>query len=163
MIRVQAGISFALSEAKGQGHCGLPRTDLAGLAEKLLEVPVELIARAMALELAEGTVTADRVGDTDCVFLTGLHQAERGIAAHLKRLASGALPWPEIDAARALPWIEQATGLTLAASQAGAVRLALRSKVLVITGGPGVGKTTLVNAILRILAAKGTRLLLCAP
>lgn len=117
----------------------------------------------MALELAEGTVTADRVGDTDCVFLTGLHRAERGIAAHLKRLASGPLPWAEIDAARALPWIEQATGLTLAASQAEALRLALRSKVLVITGGPGVGKTTLVNAILRILAAKGTRLLLCAP
>ncbi|MBB1493324.1 ATP-dependent RecD-like DNA helicase [Paracoccus sp. MC1854] len=163
MIRVQAGISFALSEAMGQGHCGLPRTDLAGLAEKLLEVPVEFITRAMALELAEGTVTADRVGDTDCVFLTGLHQAERGIAAHLKRLASGPLPWPAIDADRALPWIERATGLTLAISQVEALRLALRSKVLVITGGPGVGKTTLVNAILRILAARGTRLLLCAP
>ena len=163
MIRVRAGISFALSEAMGQGHCGLPRTELAGLAEKLLEVPAELIESAMALELTEGTVTADRVGDTDCVFLSGLHQAERGIAAHLKRLAGVPLPWPEIDAARALPWIEQATGLTLAASQAEALRLALRSKVLVITGGPGVGKTTLVNAILRILAAKGTRLLLCAP
>jgi len=163
MIRVRAGISFALSEAMGQGHCGLPRTELAGLAEKLLEVSAELVESAMALELTEGTVTADRVADTDCVFLTGLHLAERSIAAHLKRLAGGPLPWPEIDAARALPWIEQATGLTLAASQAEALRLALRSKVLVITGGPGVGKTTLVNAILRILAAKGTRLLLCAP
>lgn len=163
MIRVRAGISFALSQAMGQGHCGLPRVELTGLAEKLLEVPAELIESAMALELTEGTITADRVGDTDCVFLAGLHQAERGIAAHLKRLASGPLPWPEIDAGRALPWIEQTTGLTLAASQAEALRLALRSKVLVITGGPGVGKTTLVNAILRILAAKGTRLLLCAP
>ncbi|MDO5371795.1 ATP-dependent RecD-like DNA helicase, partial [Paracoccus sp. (in: a-proteobacteria)] len=163
MIRVRAGISFALSEAMGQGHCGLPRRDLTGLAEKLLEVPAEIIERAMVLELTEGTVAADRVGDTDCVFLSGLHQAECSIAAHLKRLAGGPLPWPGIDVARALPWIEQATGLTLAASQAEALRLALRSKVLVITGGPGVGKTTLVNAILRILAAKGARLLLCAP
>lgn len=163
MIRVRAGISFALSQAMGQGHCGLPRVELTGLAEKLLEVPAGLIESAMALELAEGTVTADRVDDTDCLFLTGLHQAERGIAAHVKRLASCALPWAEIDADRALPWIEQTTGLTLAASQADALRLALRSKVLVITGGPGVGKTTLVNAILRILAVKGTRLLLCAP
>lgn len=163
LIRVRAGISFALSEAMGQGHCGLPRTDLAGLAEKLLKAPADLIARAVALELTKGTVTADRVGDTDCLFLTGLRLAERGIAAHLKRLAGGPLPWLAIEAERALPWIEQVTGLTLAASQAEALRLALRSKVLVITGGPGVGKTTLVNAILRILAAKSTRLLLCAP
>jgi exodeoxyribonuclease V alpha subunit len=89
--------------------------------------------------------------------------AERAIAEHLARLGGGTLPWPEIDADRALPWIEQKTGLTLAASQAEAIRLALRSKVLVITGGPGVGKTTIVNSILRILAAKDTKLLLCAP
>jgi exodeoxyribonuclease V alpha subunit len=62
-----------------------------------------------------------------------------------------------------LPWIEAKTGLTLAGSQAEAIRLALRSKVLVITGGPGVGKTTIVNAILHILAAKGTVMQLCAP
>jgi exodeoxyribonuclease V alpha subunit len=73
------------------------------------------------------------------------------------------LPWPEVDADKALPWIESRTGLTLAASQAEALRLALRAKVLVVTGGPGVGKTTLVNSILRILSAKGVRLLLCAP
>ena len=64
---------------------------------------------------------------------------------------------------KAIPWIEQRTGLVLAESQRSAVALALTSKVLVITGGPGVGKTTLVNAILRILSAKGMRLLLCAP
>jgi exodeoxyribonuclease V alpha subunit len=88
---------------------------------------------------------------------------ERGIAEHLMRIAAGPLPWPAIDADRALPWIERKTGLTLAPSQADAIRLALTSKVLVITGGPGVGKTTIVNAILRILAAKRVELLLCAP
>ena len=62
-----------------------------------------------------------------------------------------------------MPWIERKTGLALADSQVAAMRLALTSKVLVITGGPGVGKTTIVNAILRILAAKGVNLLLCAP
>ena len=163
MIRVRAGISFALTEAMGDGHCGLPRADLTGLAEKLLEVPAPLIESAMLEELAEGTVTADRLGDADCIFLTGLYQAERGIAEHLKRIRSGPLPWPEIDADKALPWIEQKTGLKLAASQADATRIALKSKVMVITGGPGVGKTTIVNSILRILAAKAVRLLLCAP
>ncbi|WP_347264902.1 ATP-dependent RecD-like DNA helicase [Nitrobacter sp.] len=163
MIRVRAGISFALTEAMNDGHCGLPRGDLTGLAGKLLEAPIDLIDAAIRLELEEGTVTADRVGDTECLFLTGLYLAERAIAEHLARLGGGARPWPEIDADRALPWIEQKTGLTLAASQAEAIRLALRSKVLVITGGPGVGKTTIVNSILRILAAKDTKLLLCAP
>jgi exodeoxyribonuclease V alpha subunit len=163
MIRVRAGISFALTEAMNDGHCGFPRAELAELAEKLLVVPANLIESAMVLELAEKTVTADRVGETECLFLTGLYQAERSVAEHLSRLSTGSLPWPEIDVDRALPWIEQKTGLTLATSQAEAIRFALRLKLLVITGGPGVGKTTIVNSILRILAAKGTKLLLCAP
>ena len=101
--------------------------------------------------------------DVPCVFLGGLHRAEQVIAERLRRLANGTLPWPSIDPEKALPWIERKTGLALAESQVAAIRLALVSKVLVITGGPGVGKTTIVNAILRILAAKGVSLLLCAP
>ena len=163
MIRVRAGISFALTEAMGDGHCGLPRVELVGLAGKLLEVPAPLIEGALAEELAEETVTLDRVGDADCIFLTGLYMAERSIAEHIERLRAESLPWPEIDADKALPWIEQKTSLSLAASQAEAIRLALRSKVMVITGGPGVGKTTIVNSILRILSVKGVPLLLCAP
>jgi exodeoxyribonuclease V alpha subunit len=104
-------------------------------------------------------VIADRVGETPCVFLAGLHRAERTIA---DRLASGTLPWPWIDPAKALPWVEKHIGLALTENQVAAIRLALTSKVLVMTGGPGVGKTTIVRAILRILAAKGTELLLCA-
>jgi exodeoxyribonuclease V alpha subunit len=73
------------------------------------------------------------------------------------------LPWARIDPEKALPWVEKQIALTLAYSQVAAIRLALTSKVLVMTGGPGVGKTTIVKAILRILAAKGTKLLLCAP
>src|SRR6266487_8468 len=106
---------------------------------------------------------ADPVGETPCVFLAGLHRAERTIAERLTRLANGPLPWPWIDPDKALPWVERRIGLALAESQVAAIRLALTSKVLVMTGGPGVGKTTIVNAILRILAAKGTGLLLCAP
>jgi exodeoxyribonuclease V alpha subunit len=78
-------------------------------------------------------------------------------------LNKGQLPWPRIDPEKAIPWIEQRTGLTLADSQKAAVGTALASKVLVVTGGPGVGKTTIVNAILRILSAKEVTLLLCAP
>jgi exodeoxyribonuclease V alpha subunit len=163
MIRVRAGISYALGEAMDEGHCGLPTADLVPLAIGLLEVSRELVHTALHLELAEGTVIADTVGETACVFLGGLYHAEKTIAERLRRLLDGPLPWPWIDPAKALPWIEQKTGLSLAASQVEAVRLALLSKVMVITGGPGVGKTTIVNSILRILAAKGVELLLCAP
>src|SRR6187200_2283025 len=86
MIRVRAGISFALTEAMDKGHCGLPTEELIPLAEKLLEVPAELIRTALELELQEGTVVADRVGETSCVFLAGLYQAERVIADRLVRL-----------------------------------------------------------------------------
>ena len=164
MVRVRAGISYALTEAMDEGHCGLPTEVLTPLAEKLLEVPQELIRTALDLELQEGTVVADRVGETPCVFLSGLYRAERTIAERLIRLANGKLPWPWIDPDKALPWVEQHIGLALAESQVAAIRLALTTKVLVMTGGPGVGKTTIVKAILRILAAKkGTNILLCAP
>jgi exodeoxyribonuclease V alpha subunit len=163
MIRVRAGISYALTEAMDEGHCGLPTEELIPLAEKLLEVPEELIRTAVDLELHEGTVIAERVGETPCVFLAGLHRAERTIAERLIRLVNGTLSWPWIDPNKALPWVEERIGFDLAKSQVAAIRLALISKVLVMTGGPGVGKTTIVKAILRILSAKRVRLLLCAP
>src|SRR3954467_10295189 len=163
MVRVRAGISYALTDAMDEGHCGLPTDELIPLAEKLLEVTQELIRTALDLELQEGAVVADRVGETPCVFLAGLHRAERTIAERMTRLASGTLPWPWIDPDKALLWVEKHVGLALAESQVTAIRLALVSKVLVMTGGPGVGKTTIIRAILRVLAAKGTGLLLCAP
>jgi exodeoxyribonuclease V alpha subunit len=163
MIRVRAGICYALTEAMDEGHCGLPTKELAPLAVDLLTVDKELVLTALNLELAEGTVIADTVGETPCIFLGGLYRAEQITAERLLRLVNGKLPWPYIDPEKALPWIEKKTGLSLAESQVTAIRLALLSKVLVITGGPGVGKTTIVNSILRILAAKGANLVLCAP
>ena len=163
MIRVRAGISFALTEAMDEGHCGLPTEELIPLAEELLEVPPELVRTAVDLELSDGTVIADHVRETPCVFLAGLYQAERVIADRLVRLLNGKLPWPRIDQDKALPWVEKRIGLQLAESQKTAIRLALVSKVLVITGGPGVGKTTIVNSILQVLSAKSAKLLLCAP
>jgi exodeoxyribonuclease V alpha subunit len=113
MIRVRAGISYALTEAMDEGHCGLPTDELVPLAEKLLEVAGELVRTALHLELTEGTVIADRVGETPCVFLAGLQRAERTIAERLTRLPNGALPWPWIDADKALPWVEQQPAIAI--------------------------------------------------
>src|SRR6516164_5777028 len=107
-----------------EGHCGLPTDALGPLAEKLLEVPQELVRTALDLELREGSVIADRVGEASCIFLTGLYHAERAIAGRLMRRASGTLPWPWIDPDKALPWVEEHIGFTLAESQVTAIRLA---------------------------------------
>ncbi len=183
MIRLRAGINYALLEASGEGHCGLPTAELLKLAGELLaverpapspppqretpakRVPLEpaVIQAALDLELSEGSVVADALAGEAAIFLAHLHRDERRIADVLQELAQGEPPWGQIDATKAITWVEQRLSLELAASQKAAVQQALASKVLVITGGPGVGKTTLINAILRILAAKKLRIQLCAP
>src|SRR5262245_45437380 len=119
MIRVRAGISYALAEAMNEGHCGLPNEELLPLAVELLGVNKELIETALELELADGTVIADTVGAIGCVFLASLYRAEQVIAERLRMLVNGRLPWPYIDPQKALPWIEAGTGLSLAPRQAG--------------------------------------------
>lgn len=163
MIRARAGLSYALMEAVSDGHCALPEDDLLTLAEQLLEIPRPLLVEALGLELADDIVTADSIGERRCIFLPYLWHAEQTIAARLRALASGPMPWPDIDPDKAIPWVEGKLGVTLADSQRAAIAVALDSKVMVITGGPGVGKTTLVNSILRILAAKGGSVALAAP
>jgi exodeoxyribonuclease V alpha subunit len=163
MIRGRAGISFALTEALDEGHCGLPRDELLPLAAKLLDIPDAIILEALLLALDTGEVVADEIEGRPCVFLASLYRAERSIAERLHSLLRGKVPWKQIDADKAVPWVEGRTGLTLADSQKAAVRVVLQSKITVITGGPGVGKTTLVNAILQILSAKNVSILLCAP
>lgn len=164
MIRIGAGLSFALrEEAKRYGHCGLPREDLIGYAKRLLDVPEDLIDDAIRKELDGERLKSGRIGRVGCIFLPDLYSAERGIAENLDRLRAAPLPWGEIDADQALRMVENDAGLRLDDCQAGAIRLVLRSKVVAITGGPGVGKTTIIKSVLRVLGSGGIRSLLCAP
>ncbi len=162
-LRAQAGISYALTEASAQGHCGLPYAELVPLAVKLLDIPESIIETAVAQEITDEVLFPDTVEGQPCVFLAPLYYAEQSIAAQIRRLKSGATTLPAFDADKAIPWVEQKLFIQLADSQKEAIRLALSSKLLVITGGPGVGKTTLVNSILTIMTVKGVKPLLCAP
>src|SRR5262252_2819874 len=125
LIRVRAGISYALAEAMDEGHCGLPAEELLPLTQKLLEVPAELVETALGLELQGGAVIADDLDGRRCVFLAGLYRAEREIAEKLSALAVGKPSWPLIDADKAIPWVEKRTKLALAESQQEAIRVAL--------------------------------------
>jgi len=108
-------------------------------------------------------IVGETIDGVPCIFLESLHRAETGVASGLCRLLRGPLPWEALDPHDALPWIEEATGLELSPSQRSAVTLVLASKVSIITGGPGVGKTTILKAILSVLQREKVSVALCAP
>lgn len=161
--RIRAGLSHALFEASTQGHCGLPADELVENCAKLLGIGTERISEGIALELEAKHIVRDLLGVREAIFLPWLYRAEQTIGLTLRKLAEGRPPWPNIDLAKALQWVEKKTGVRLAPSQRAAIELTLRSKVSVITGGPGVGKTTIVNSIVQIVAAKDADILLAAP
>src|SRR5918996_6121972 len=162
-MRAQAGVRHALQELCAEGDCAAEYERLALAASELLAISRLIIEQAVHRELEEGNLIAERIGDRSCLFLASLYRAETGVAHHLLRLLRSAFSWGQIDPLKAIPWVEGKTGLTLSRSQQEAVAQAISNKVTVITGGPGVGKTTVVNNILWILRAKRVKVLLCAP
>ena len=163
LIRACAGLNHVLLEATGQGHCALPMDLLKEEAGKLLLVDEKIISQALERTLADGDLVQESIAGQELLFLPSLKRAEEIIAGRIRNLASSPPTFPEIDFEKAVLWCQQKTGKELAPSQREALKLALTSRALVITGGPGVGKTTLVNTILLILRAKKVRCLLCAP
>ena len=150
--RVQAGIRYLLSEAADEGHVYLPAVEMMERAVEILEINAELLPQALeALRANDGVVTEDLH-----YYLPPLHRAEVGAASSLKRLLQA--PAEEL----AVP-AEAEDGLELAPAQKEAVELVATSKVLVLTGGPGTGKTTVTRRILRLLEAGGLKVALCSP
>ena len=161
--RARAGIDHVLLGATSEGHCALPLEKLKAAAVKLLEVPVETVEQAVSQMLTSGFLLLEEIDGEPLVFLPHLRRAEDGIAAKIKRLATAGVIYPKIEFEKAVAWCETKTGKTLAPSQREELKTVLTSRVAVITGGPGVGKTTLVNSILLILRAKKVKCLLRAP
>jgi exodeoxyribonuclease V alpha subunit len=157
------GVRHVLQTFADDGHCAVVHADLVEAAATLLEIQEATILHAIDLELQDERLVAETIDGQPCLLLAPLYRAEVGVATHLLRLLDGAPPWGPIDPAKALPWVEQHTSRTLSASQRQAVAQVLTGKVTVITGGPGVGKTTIVTSILQILRAKRMRVQLCAP
>ena len=163
VIRAQAGLRHVLQEAASDGHCAVTQDDLTETTTTLLEIPAATIDHALDLELQEENVIADTIAGKPCLFLAPLYRAEVGVASHLRRLLDSPLPWGRFDPATIIPWVEQQTKRTLSPSQRHAVAKALTTKVTVLTGGAGVGKTTIVTSILHALRTKKVNVVLCAP
>lgn len=163
LMRAQAGLRHVLQELSAEGHCAAPRERVVATAARMLTIPTPILEQGIREEVAAGNLVAETIDGESCLFLRSLHRAEVGVGHHLLRLSPGPPPWGSVNAEKAVAWVEKATGLTLSSSQRHAVTSAINGKLTVITGGPGVGKTTVVNSILRIVRAKGARVVLCAP
>jgi exodeoxyribonuclease V alpha subunit len=162
--RVEAGVRHVLQEEAGNGHVFVPRPRLVRQAVALLDLPEDQVEQAIDRLAREGDIAIENsVSDETAVYDVALYRAETALAAGLRRLLAAPAPKVAIDEARALIWYEQQAGITLARQQAEAVTTALGAKVAVITGGPGVGKTTIVRGIVSILARKGVTVALAAP
>ncbi len=157
--RLQAGLVFALEEAASEGHVCYPEDMLLAEARELLGVEKELLPHALhELEVAHKIVRQSFM-----CYLAPLHTAELGCAHHFKRLLSEEKVPVSIDVEKALLWITSKQNIQLSEEQADALRTAVRAPVLVITGGPGTGKTTLVKSLLAMFETKGLSVLLAAP
>lgn len=162
-LRAQAGILYLLWEATEEGHVFLPRKELVEGAAETLQIGKSYLEEALAfLEREEKVVLEEEQGQQE-VYLKPLWTAEEMIARRLYRLFRAPKPPLAIDPEKAIAWVQSASGIILAEKQKEAIRQAVAQKVLVITGGPGTGKTTLVKSILRIMEKKGQRIVLASP
>jgi exodeoxyribonuclease V alpha subunit len=161
--RAEAGVLHVLGELSNEGHVYCPRDLLVERATAVLEIEAPIIEAAITSLSALGHVALEPLAPGQPVYLTSLQISEEGAAARLGTILSIPTSPITIDVDRAISWFEEQQQIALASQQKEAIRRAVTSKVLVVTGGPGVGKTTIVNGIIRILEKKGRRILLCAP
>lgn len=158
--RAEAGVLHLLGEASGEGHVWLPREQLLTRARELLAVDDAIVETAIgALVEAQRVVVEDETR----VFSRALHAAELGVANQLRALVSSPARPLSLELPAALEWYQAQARLTLAPEQREAIGRALESKVVVITGGPGTGKTTLVNGLIRLFERARRTVVLAAP
>jgi len=163
-LRARAGVEFVLQELTEDGHCAFPREELSKKAQAMLGIPPEIIEAAIEYGLTEGRlVHGTDANGNPLIYLAPYERAERTLAENLIELSRGDHPCPPVAIEKAITWVEDRIGFPLAAAQQKALGMAVKSKVMVITGGPGVGKTTLVNSIVQVLKAKKLEIVLCAP
>lgn len=158
--RLEAGVAHVLQQATVFGHLFLPAGELVDESVRLLEIVREPVAAALDRVIATGKI----VRDQDACYTPKNHEAEAGTAEYLKRLFSTPSESIEIlNMENALKWAQKKLQIELAEEQLEAIRTGLASKVMVITGGPGTGKTTVINSLLAILDKKNVSYQLAAP
>ena len=170
-IRVEAGILYVLNQMSDEGHAYLPYESLISKSCEILGVGRDVIVRALGSLVVDQKIIMEDLNDNfddfkdnnKAVFLARLHVCETRVARLLKTLISTPKSIRDIDTSKAVEWVQKHLSITLAANQIRAVCGAIENKVMVITGGPGTGKTTIINAVLKIFARLNARIMLAAP
>ena len=169
--RVEAGILYVLHQLSEEGHVYFPYEPLLDRCREILEVDREVISKAVGILTVENKIVIEDLNQDleafqtnhKAVYLKSFHIAETGIADHLLRLTASPKKMRNVEVGKALKWVQEKIRLEFAAKQIEAIQSAVSEKVMVITGGPGTGKTTIINAVIKIYRELGARILLAAP
>ncbi len=170
-VRIQAGILYVLHQLSDKGHAYYPEVPLIDACREILEVDGETIARALVVIEAENRIVIEGPGREEreipeshrAVFLAKFHLCETSVARRIRMLQETPKSIRSVNPAKALKWLQEKLVISLAENQATAVRSSLTSKVMVITGGPGTGKTTIIHGILEIFSRLKVNIQLAAP
>ena len=170
-LRVEAGILYVLQQLADEGHVYYPYEPLVEKCREILGTEQEGIVRAFATIALEKKIVIEDLNDkreefrinNKAVYLAKYHLCEENIAIRLKTLIDASKSIRTIDAEKAIGWVQKQLAITMANNQLEAIKCAIENKVMVITGGPGTGKTTIINAILKIFSKLKINILLAAP
>ncbi len=163
-IRAQATISYALEkEAEDGGHCWTYENELLVKGNELTGIPVEILATALEAEIAENRVVVEGETVPRRIYPRSLFFSERRTAGRVRAILNTPRAFRSFDAEKAIAWWESRAGFTLAVRQHQALERSLANKFSIITGGPGVGKTTIIRALVEIYGKMKLRVVLAAP
>lgn len=158
--RCRSGLIYILNELANEGHCYATRDQLFAEAGKILELELALLERTLTVMLEEGTVIAD---DDDSVYLPPFYYSELGTAKRIREILTEKSPYQGLDVQDIIESVEKTDGIHYDEIQKEAVRTAATSKFMVLTGGPGTGKTTTTLAVIKVFQGLGAQVALAAP
>ncbi|OEU67436.1 MAG: recombinase RecD, partial [Desulfobacterales bacterium PC51MH44] len=170
-LRVEAGILYVLHQLSDEGHVFYPYESLVGKSREILGVNRDVVVKALGNIALDGKIIVEDLNESieefkennKAVYLAKFHLCETSISMRLKTLLFAPKSIRKIISKNAINWVQRQLDITLAENQAAAIRCALENKVMVITGGPGTGKTTIINAVLKIFSRLKVKKMLAAP
>ena len=170
-LRAEAGILYVLHQLADDGNVYYPYEPLIKKCEEILGVGREVIVSAFSTIAYDKRIVIEDLNqeieefreNNKAVYLAKFHVSETSIATRLKTLINAPKSIRKIDSDKAIEWVQKQLAITLAKKQVEAIKCATENKVMVITGGPGTGKTTIINAILKIFSKLKVRIMLAAP
>lgn len=161
--RIISGIDYALMQLCNNGHCCIPEMALVDKTAKILQVNNQIIFTILKERIDNGSLNTEVVGGETLIYPPYLYYAEKKVATRLLQLQQATEPLSEDNLSLFIKVWEKDNQIQLAQKQKEAIKACLHHGVLVLTGGPGTGKTTVIKGILSILKAQGLKIRLAAP